>query len=163
MRENHVVGQKQRATGNARIGDIERWPMVLPGVHQDEIDYVAKPDAVSQIPEDTCKQQRACAENTIVIARRAEKVEQDGKRCRRREHRKKPSPKRAAFLQLAERYAGILSVCEIEKSADDGHVLEPQLPHGPGFARLVEQINAERCDKVTDAPWNAGFQFSSIS
>jgi hypothetical protein len=163
MRENHVVRQKQSSTGYARISDIERWPMVLPGVHQNEIDYVTKPDAVSQIPEDTCKQQRAGAENPIVIARRAEKVEQDCKRRRRCEHRKKPSPKRAAFLQLAESYAGILSVCEIEKPADDRHVLETQPPHGPGFARLVEQINAERCHKVTDAPWDAGFQFSSIS
>jgi hypothetical protein len=163
MRENHVVGQKQRSTRNARIGYIERWPMILTGVHQDEIDHVTKPDAVSQIPEYAGQQQRAGAENTIVIPRRAKEVEQDGQRRRACQHRKKPSPKRAAFLQLAERYAAILGVGEIEKAADDGHVLKTQPPHGPGFARLIEKINAERRDKITDAPWNTGFQFSSIS
>jgi hypothetical protein len=163
VRENHVVGQKQRSTRDARIGDIERRPMVLPGVHQDKIDHVTKSHAISQIPKYAGQQQRASAENTIVIARRAKKVEQDGKRCRRGQHRKEPSPKRASFLQLAECYAAILCVSEIEKAADYGDVVETQASHGPGFARLVEKINAKRRDKVTDAPWNAGFQFSSIS
>ena len=163
MRENHVVSQKQRSARDARIGDIERRPMVLPGVHQDEIDHVTKADAVSKIPEYAGQQQRAGAQKMVVIARCAKEVDQDGKRRRRGQHHKEPSPKSTAFLQLAERYAAILCVSEIEKAADHGDVVEPQAAHGPGFARLVEKINAERSDQVTDTPWNAGFQFSSIS
>lgn len=163
MRENHVIGQKQRSARDAGIGDIERRPVILTGVHKNEIDHITKPNPVSQVPEYAGQQQRAGAENAIVITRRAKEVEQHSQRCAGRKHHKKPSPKRAAFLQLAECYTGIFSVSEIKKSADDGYVLEAHPAHGPGFARLVEQINAERRDQVTYAPWNAGFQFSSIS
>ena len=142
MRENHIVRQKQRPACDARVGDIERRPVILTGVHENEVDHVTKPDAVSQVPEYAGQQQRAGAQNAIVIARGAKEVEQHGQRGARCKHHKKPSSKRAALLQLAKGYTGIFCVGEIEKSADDGYVLEAHPAHSPGFARLIEKINA---------------------
>lgn len=163
MREDHVVREQQRAAGDAGIGDVESRPMIRAGVDQDEVDHIAEPHSVGQVSKYPGQQQRARAQDPIIISRRAKEIEKHGNRRRRREHRKKPTTERAAFLQLAEGDAGVFRVGEIEEAANYGDVFETETPNSPGLTRLIEKINAERRDQITDAPWNAGLQLFSIS
>ena len=65
--------------------------MIVAGVHDDEIDNVAETNAISQITEDACEQQRTSPEHAIVVSRRAHEIVKDRDRRERREHYKKPA------------------------------------------------------------------------
>ncbi len=44
---------------------------------------------------------------------------------------------------------------KVERPADNRPIFKAHAPHCPGFARLIHQINAKRCDEVADAPREA--------
>src|SRR5438067_6165915 len=117
-----------------------------------KVDHESKPHAVRQISQDAGEQQRARAENSIIIAFRAKKINQHRGCCGSGEHYKEPASERAAFLQLSKGNAGILSVREIEDASDYGHITKSKTSHHPGLARLIHQIDAQRDDEITDAP-----------
>lgn len=163
MREDQVVRQQQRAERDARIRNIEGWPMILAGVQLDEIDHESQAHSISQISGDARQKQRARAQNSIIIARGAKEIKQHRDRSRSRQDYEKPPPKGAAFLQLTERDASIFRVSEIQQAADDCAVFKAHAMNSPGFARLVRQVNAKRRDQVSDAPCETIVQLASIS
>ena len=77
MTKNEVVGEQQRADRDTRVCDIERGPMIVAGVYDDEIDNVAKADAIGQVTEDAREQQRTSSEDTIVVTWRPHKIIKD--------------------------------------------------------------------------------------
>jgi len=143
MREDQIVRQQQRAEGDARIRNIESRPMILAGVQLDEIDHEPESHSISQVSGDARQQQRARAQNSIIITRGAKEIKQHRDRSRGRQDYEKPAPKGAAFLQLTERDASILCVDEIENATDDGAIFKAHAMNSPGFARLVRQVNPQ--------------------
>src|SRR2546421_12154496 len=126
MSEYQIVSQQQRTERDASVGDIERWPVILSGVQQNEINHKPEPHTISQVAQDARQQQRGCSENAIVVSRRAKKVKQhrNGRDCRQDDE--KPAAKRAAFLQLPKGDAAILGINKIEQAANDRRVLKAQ-------------------------------------
>src|SRR5689334_1118583 len=144
MGENQIVSEQKCAKRNAGVGHVECGPVILSGVHVNEIDHKSEPYAVRQISQDAGEQKRARAENSIIVALRAKEINQDGNGRGTGEHYEEPAPERATLLQLSEGNTGILSVREIEEAADHGSVAKSQAPKHPGLARLIRQIDAQR-------------------
>src|SRR5205807_9697751 len=94
-------------------------------------------------------------EDAIIVAGRTEKIKQHSNCCRRGQHDEEPAAERAAFLQLAEGDAAILSINQVEHAANDRAILKAQATNRPGFARLIRQIDADRRDEVARAPGHA--------
>src|SRR5437764_14838384 len=105
-----------------------------------EVDHESEPHAVRQISQDAGEQQRARAENSIIIAFRAKKINQHRGCCGSGEHYKEPACERAAFLQLSKGNAGILSVREIEEASDYGHIKKSKTSHNLVFSLMIHQI-----------------------
>jgi len=47
--KNQIIREQQRAKANAGIGDIERGPVIVAGVYQNEIDHKAETHAIGQV------------------------------------------------------------------------------------------------------------------
>ena len=135
--EDQIVRQQQRAEGDARIRNVEGWPMILAGVQLDEIDHEPQAHSISQISGDACQQQRARTQNAIIITRGAKEIKQHRDRSRGRQDYEKPAPKGAAFLQLTERDASVFRVSEIQQATDDCAIFKAHAMNSPGFARLI--------------------------
>src|SRR5262249_32415248 len=122
---------------DAGIGHVECRPVILTRVQHDEIDNESEAHAIRQVAEYAGQQQSARPQNAIIVARRAKEIKQHGDRRGAGQDYKEPAPKRAAFLQLTERDAAVLSVNQIERTANNGALLKSQTTHCPGLARLI--------------------------
>ncbi len=91
MTKNKIVGEQQGADGDARICDVERGPMIVAGMYDDEIDNVSEAHAVCQITEDACEQEGTSPEHAIVVSWRAHEIVKDRNRRKRREYYKEPA------------------------------------------------------------------------
>ena len=122
-------------------------------MHHNEVNNVAKPDAVSQIAGDSGEQERASAQDAIVVSRSAQKIIKHGHRGRDGKNHKEPSSKTSAFLQLAKSNPRILRVNKIEEAANDGPIAsEPQRAYRPRLAGLIDHVDAKAGEQVTRAP-----------
>jgi hypothetical protein len=116
--KNHVESQQQSADRDACVRDVERGPMVIPGVHDNEINHVTQAHAICQVAEDAGKQQGASSQHTIVISGSLQKIVKDRDGRGNREHDEKPAAKAAAILELAKRDSRVFRVDKLEKAID---------------------------------------------
>src|SRR5687768_7198889 len=154
--KNNIIRQQQRPNRDTCVCYIERWPVVLPGVQRDEVDYISESRAVRQVSQNTSQQQRTRTEHPIVISRRAQKIVKDPAGSQRRQHHEEPPTKRSGTLHLAKRYPGVLRINQIEKTRDNCAVIAvSQSTRGPGLRDLVHHVNTEGAQQITCAPAKA--------
>lgn len=128
-------------------------------MQDDEIDHIAQANAVSQIPYNSRQQERACSQNAIVVARRAQKVIEHSQRGSYCQYYKKPTSKGPTFLQLPESDAAIFCINQIKEAANNGSLItKPECADCPCLGGLVDHVDAKTCEQVARAPAKARWQ-----
>ena len=151
--KDQIVRQQQRADSNTRVCYVERGPMIVAGVQDDEIDHIAESKTISQVSENAGEQQRTCTQNAIVVSRCAHEVIKNRDRSEHCEHDEEPATERAAFLQLSKRDARVFGVYELKEPGNDhAFVTEAQRFNRPRFRRLVGHKNAQGRQQIAGAP-----------
>ena len=126
-------------------------------MQNNKIDYVAQPDAISQITCDSRQQKRARAQDAIVASRRAQKIIKHGHRGGDRQHDEEPASEGPTFLQLTESDAAILRVNEIEEATNNGSITtKPERAYRPCLTGLVNHVDAKAGEQITSPPTEAG-------
>lgn len=161
--EKKIIGEEGRAGADAGVRDVKDGPVIRACVREYEIYHVAESRAVRHVAQNAREQQRASAEHSVIIARRAKEINEDGDSGGSRERDEEPAPEVASILQLTERDAAILRVDHVQHPADNRFVLAvTQDAHGPGLARLVHHVDAEGRAEISRAPADA-LRFHSTS
>src|SRR4051794_20072484 len=148
--KDQIVGEQQCTNRNTGVSHVEGRPVILSGVQVNEIDHESEPHPIRKIAENAGQQQRARTKYAVVSAGCAEEIKQDCDRGSRSQHDEKPAAERAAFLQLPERNAGVLSVNKIKHSANDRLVSKAHPANRPGLTTLVHKVHAQRSDEIKD-------------
>src|SRR5262249_22960833 len=116
-RQEKVDGQQSRADADRRIGNIEHWPMVVPIINLDEIDYTAHPHRINEVAADPAGEQGERYIEEGIGAGAPQQIIYDDKDCADRYSHQQPFD--VAVVQHAESNAPVFSVAEIQQAPDN--------------------------------------------